>query len=82
MHSIEEVRAALHGFEIESLLEEDHDGSLCTGEPKHWHLFSVVAKKRWRSMKKQVLFIQGGGEGAYKEDEKLAAALQNVLGNT
>lgn len=32
-------------------------------------------------MKKQVLFIQGAGEGAYKEDEKLAAALQNVLGS-
>ncbi len=31
-------------------------------------------------MKKQVLFIQGGGEGAYAVDEKLAAALQHVLG--
>jgi uncharacterized protein len=31
-------------------------------------------------MKKQVLFIQGGGEGAYQEDEKLAASLQEVLG--
>lgn len=46
VHSIEEVRAALHAFEIESLLEEDEDGALATGEPKHWHLFSVVAKKR------------------------------------
>jgi hypothetical protein len=40
VHSIEDVRAAFREFEIESLLEEDYDGSLCTGEPKHWHLFS------------------------------------------
>lgn len=32
------------------------------------------------NMKKQVLFIQGAGEGAYEEDEKLAASLQEVLG--
>lgn len=31
-------------------------------------------------MKKQVLFIQGAGEGAYEQDEKLAASLQDALG--
>jgi predicted alpha/beta hydrolase family esterase len=31
-------------------------------------------------MKKQVLFIQGGGEGAYKEDEELVKSLRDVLG--
>ena len=31
-------------------------------------------------MKKQVLFIQGGGEGAYEEDEKLVAYLRSALG--
>jgi hypothetical protein len=31
-------------------------------------------------MTKQVLSIQGGGEGAYTADEKLAAALQDALG--
>ena len=31
-------------------------------------------------MKKQVLFIQGGGEGAYAEDEKLAVSQQHALG--
>ncbi len=31
-------------------------------------------------MQKQVLFIQGGGEGAYAVDEKLAASLQRALG--
>jgi predicted alpha/beta hydrolase family esterase len=31
-------------------------------------------------MMKQVLFIQGAGEGAYEEDAKLAASLQDALG--
>ncbi len=31
-------------------------------------------------MKQQVLFIQGGGEGAYEEDKALAASLQEALG--
>jgi predicted alpha/beta hydrolase family esterase len=31
-------------------------------------------------MKKQVLFIQGAGEGAYEEDEKLADSLKEALG--
>jgi len=30
-------------------------------------------------MKKQILFIQGGGEGAYEEDGKLVAYLRNAL---
>ena len=31
-------------------------------------------------MKKQVLFIQGGGNDGYKADAKLVASLQNALG--
>jgi uncharacterized protein len=31
-------------------------------------------------MKQQVLFIQGGGSGAYKEDGQLVASLRNALG--
>ena len=31
-------------------------------------------------MKKHVLFIQGGGEGAYEVDRKLASSLQEALG--
>jgi predicted alpha/beta hydrolase family esterase len=31
-------------------------------------------------MEKQVLFVQGGGEGAYTVDEQLAAGLQHALG--
>lgn len=33
-------------------------------------------------MKPQVLFIQGAGEGAYKEDEKLVTSLRRFLGST
>ena len=31
-------------------------------------------------MKKQVLFIQGGGEGGYEADEKMVRSLQSALG--
>jgi predicted alpha/beta hydrolase family esterase len=31
-------------------------------------------------MKKQVLFVHGGGKGAHEEDKKLAANLRDVLG--
>jgi uncharacterized protein len=31
-------------------------------------------------MKKQVLFVHGGGQGAYEEDKKLAANLRDALG--
>jgi hypothetical protein len=37
-------------------------------------------EKRKNKVKKQVLFIQGGGKGAYEEDEKLADSLRNELG--
>jgi predicted alpha/beta hydrolase family esterase len=33
-------------------------------------------------VRKQVLFIQGAGEGAYEEDGRLAASLQEALGST
>jgi uncharacterized protein len=33
-------------------------------------------------MKKQVLLIQGAGDGAFKEDEKLAANLRQLLGSS
>ena len=31
-------------------------------------------------MKRQLLFVHGGGEGAYEENRKLAASLQDALG--
>ncbi len=33
-----------------------------------------------RTDKKQVLFVQGGGNGGYEVDAKLAASLQEALG--
>jgi predicted alpha/beta hydrolase family esterase len=35
-----------------------------------------------KQMKKQVLFIQGAGEGSYKEDEKLVESLRLLLGSS
>ena len=32
-------------------------------------------------MKKQILFVHGGGEGAHEEDEKMAASLLDELGS-
>jgi predicted alpha/beta hydrolase family esterase len=32
-------------------------------------------------MKRQILFIHGGGEGAYEEDEKMAVSLRDALGD-
>jgi hypothetical protein len=32
-------------------------------------------------MKRQVLFIQGGGAGAHREDAELADSLRGVLGD-
>lgn len=34
----------------------------------------------FRDMRKQILFIQGGGDGGYEADAKLVASLQNALG--
>lgn len=33
-------------------------------------------------MKKHILFIQGAGEGAFREDQKLADSLQHLLGKS
>ncbi|MBM4108969.1 MAG: class I SAM-dependent methyltransferase [Phycisphaerae bacterium] len=34
------------GFLIEQLIEEERDDVTVEGEPKHWHVFHVVARKR------------------------------------
>jgi tellurite methyltransferase len=44
-HSRDEVLALLHGLEIELLDEVDEDGQTAVGDPKHWHVFHVVARK-------------------------------------
>jgi trans-aconitate methyltransferase len=44
-HTDEQVRALLEEFEIESFHEQDEEGHATSG-PKHWHVFTVVARKR------------------------------------
>ncbi|MFN8499001.1 MAG: class I SAM-dependent methyltransferase [Anaerolineae bacterium] len=42
----EGVQELLSPFEIEHLKEREEDGKTALGEPKHWHVFSIVARKR------------------------------------
>ena len=44
-HSYQEVRDLFRGFKFNYFLEEDFDGTIASGEPKHWHLFHIVATK-------------------------------------
>ena len=46
VHGRAEVESLLRPFEVERLDEVEEDGSTAVGEPKHWHLFHVVARKR------------------------------------
>ena len=46
-HSRAEVLKLLEGFEIEMIREEERDEAPDVRNPKHWHLFHVVAKKSW-----------------------------------
>lgn len=43
-HTEAQVRALLEDFEIESFHEMDEDGQSASG-PKHWHVFTVIARK-------------------------------------
>lgn len=45
-HSRDEVVKLLEGFEIEVMRTEERDDGPDVRNPKHWHLFHVVAKKR------------------------------------
>ncbi|MFN8484507.1 MAG: class I SAM-dependent methyltransferase [Anaerolineae bacterium] len=42
----QQVQELLSPFEIEHLKEREEDGKTRLGEPKHWHVFSIVARKR------------------------------------
>ena len=44
-HTEDQVRLLFDGFEIESFHEQDEDGSSSSG-PKHWHVFSVISRKK------------------------------------
>jgi tellurite methyltransferase len=42
----EEAEELLRGFNVERFTEVDEDGQTAVGDPKHWHLFRFVARKR------------------------------------
>ncbi len=44
-HSKEELLNFFRNFEMEYLEEKDEDGVTASGESKHWHVYSVIAKK-------------------------------------
>lgn len=44
-HTEEQVRRMFEHFEIEQFHEMDEDGSSSIG-PKHWHVFTVIARKK------------------------------------
>ncbi len=43
--SRDEALALLQGFELELFEEEEDDGVTPRGNPKHWHIFHIVARK-------------------------------------
>ena len=44
-HGRADVERRLHGFDIVEFEEEDHPGKTKLGEPKHWHIFHILARK-------------------------------------
>jgi hypothetical protein len=45
MHSREEVETLLSDMEIIELEEEEYDGPTYSQGTKHWHVYTVVARK-------------------------------------
>jgi len=44
-HSREQVERLLRNFKIEHFHEKEWEGTTASGRKKHWHVFSVVARK-------------------------------------
>lgn len=45
-HTLAEVQDLLSGFELEFFEEDDNPhGQTAVGNPKHWHIFKIVARK-------------------------------------
>jgi tellurite methyltransferase len=44
-HTREQVAALLEGLDVEMFDEEEEDSTTVRDEPKHWHIFHVVAQK-------------------------------------
>jgi SAM-dependent methyltransferase len=45
-HTAVELQQCFAGFTIESLNEVENDRPTALGEPKHWHVYEVVARRR------------------------------------
>jgi SAM-dependent methyltransferase len=45
-HTRGETEAFFCNFDLVHLEEEDHPGTTKLGEPKHWHIFHIIAKKQ------------------------------------
>ena len=45
-HTRAAVEAYFSEFELIELAEEDHPGTTKLGEPKHWHIFHIIGRKR------------------------------------
>lgn len=45
-HDAGEVDALLDGYDVEYLREEEDDSITARGQPKHWHIFHVVARRK------------------------------------
>jgi tellurite methyltransferase len=46
VHSRAEAETLLTGFDVLYFEEAERDGETTLGEPKHWHVFHLVARKR------------------------------------
>ena len=44
--SKEELENMFRDFEVIELTEEEKDGKTALGQPKHWHFFNLIARKR------------------------------------
>lgn len=44
-HTRAEAESLFDGFELEEFTELDEDGTTSMGEAKHWHVFTVIARK-------------------------------------
>lgn len=45
VYTLAEAQSLLHPFEVLYFEEAERDGETSLGEPKHWHVFHVVARK-------------------------------------
>lgn len=44
-HTIQQIGNLLSEFEMEHFHEDEREGTTASGRRKHWHVFSIVARK-------------------------------------